>query len=245
MNTGCFDDLLELSSIARAENMWLHVDGAFGGLIILDPQRRHFVTGINQVDSLAFDFHKWLHCPYDVGCLLVRDVANLESTFGHPQAYLKLSERDSGNNEPRFCDFGPELTRSFRALKVWLTLKEHGTVKLGQKIADNCEQAQYLVSLLEKHENIIHVVRPVLLNIVNFRFESEHHKTDPELIDILNSELVNEIQISGLALPSTTRLQNRLYIRVCIVSHRCTCKDFDIFVEALLNLYQARIKLLQ
>jgi aromatic-L-amino-acid decarboxylase len=120
--------------------MWLHADGAFGSLIILDPQRRHYVNGIDQVDSLAFDFHKWLHCPYDVGCVLVRDVAHLESTFSHPQSYLKLTERGGGGNEPRFCDMGPELTRSFRALKVWLTLKEHGIMKLGQKIADNCEQ---------------------------------------------------------------------------------------------------------
>jgi aromatic-L-amino-acid decarboxylase len=107
---------------------------------------------------------------------------------------------------------GPELTRPFRALKVWLTLKEHGIIKLGQKISDNCQQAQYLVSLLEKHGNIIHILRPVSLNIVNFRFESEHHKDDPELIDKLNNEIVTEIQISGMALPSTTRIQDRLYI---------------------------------
>jgi glutamate/tyrosine decarboxylase-like PLP-dependent enzyme len=222
--------------------MWLHVDGAFGSLIILDPKRRQYVAGIDQVDSLAFDFHKWLHCPYDVGCVLVRDALHLESTFGHPQAYLKVTEKGGRGNEPKFCDMGPELTRSFRALKVWLTLKEHGILKFGQKIAENCEQAQYLISLLEKHKNIIHILRPVSLNIVNFRFEPEHHKDDPELVDTLNSDLVTEIQISGLALPSTTRMQNRLYIRVCIVSHRCTNKDFDIFVDTLFKLYQEKIK---
>jgi glutamate/tyrosine decarboxylase-like PLP-dependent enzyme len=170
VNTGAFDDFLELASIARSENIWFHVDGAFGSLVILDPQRRHLVVGIEQADSLAFDFHKWLHCPYDAGCVLMRNIEYLKSTFSLHQSYLYLasSERGCAGDTPWFADFGPEITRTFRGLKVWFTLKEHGTAKLGQKIAENCEQAQYLVSLLEKHDHLIHIVRPVPLNIVNF-----------------------------------------------------------------------------
>jgi glutamate/tyrosine decarboxylase-like PLP-dependent enzyme len=138
---------------------------------------------------------------------------------------------------------GPELSRSFRSLKVWFTLKEHGAVKLGQKIADNCEQAQYLVSLLEKYEQIIRIIRPVSLNIVNFRFEPEElNKTDYELIDIFNDELVKDIHTSGIVLPSSTRIQNRIHIRVCIVSHRTIHQDFDIFMDILFNLYRTRIQ---
>jgi aromatic-L-amino-acid decarboxylase len=243
VNTGAFDNLLGLSSLARAENIWFHVDGAFGSLVILDPQRRHLVNGIDQADSLAFDFHKWLHCPYDAGCVLIRNSALLESTFSVHQSYLARTQQGRDSNGLWFCDLGPELSRSFRALKIWFTLKEHGTVKLGQKIADNCEQAQYLVSLLEKHERIIRIVRPVSLNIVNFRFEPEElDKVDSELVDMFNDELVMDIQTSGVALLSSTHIQGRFYIRAAIVSHRTTREDFDMFMETLLKLYRIRVQ---
>ena len=243
VNTGAFDNLFELSSIARAENMWFHVDGAFGSLIILDPERRHLVRGIEQADSLAFDFHKWLHCPYAVGCVLIRDGTHLLSTFSVHQSYLANTERGCAGDKPWFCDLGMELSRSFHALKVWFTLKEHGTIKLGQKIAENCQQAQYLVSLLEKYEDFIRIIRPITLNIVNFRLEPEELKNfNDEFVDTFNNELVADIQLSGIAVPSTTRIYNRLCIRVCIVSHRSTMEDFDIFVDNLLSLYRIRLK---
>jgi len=243
VNTGAFDNLLHLSSIARSENIWLHVDGAFGSLVVLNPERRQLVSGIDQADSLAFDFHKWLHCPYDAGCVLIRDVTHLHSTFSVDQTYLDVTDRGCSTDKPWFCAFGPELSRPFRALKVWSTLKEHGTVKLGEKIGENCQQAQYLVSLLEKHDGIIRIIRPITLNIVNFRFEpNELGNVGAETLDIFNDELVADIQVSGIAVPSTTRIQQRLYIRVAIVSHRSTLDDFDIFIKTLLNLYQIRLQ---
>ncbi|CAF1053372.1 unnamed protein product [Didymodactylos carnosus] len=242
VNTGAFDNLLELASIARAENIWFHVDGAFGSMVILDPQRQHLVAGIDQADSLAFDFHKWLHCPYDAGCVLIRNIAELEFTFSEHQSYLARTKQGCMGDEPWFCDLGPDLSRSFKALKVWFTLKEHGTVKLGQKIADNCEQAQYLVSLLEKHEHNIRIVRPISLNIVNFRFEPEElDKTDHELIDTFNEDIITNIQTSGIALPTSTHIHNRLCVRVAIVGHRTTCKDLEILVKTLLEFYQTRL----
>ena len=243
VNTGAFDNLAELASIARTENLWFHVDGAFGSLIILDPERRHLVDGIEQADSLAFDFHKWLHCPYDAGCVLVRDGMHLLSTFSVHQSYLANTERGCAGDKPWFCDLGLELSRSFRALKVWFVLKEHGTVRLGEKIADNCRQAQYLVSLLEKYEDFIRIVRPITLNIVNFRLEpKELAALDDESIDTFNNELLADVQLSGIAVASTTRIRDRLYIRVCIVSHRCIPEDFDIFVEHLLSSCQVRLR---
>ena len=223
--------------------MWFHVDGAFGSFVVFDPQRHHLIAGIDQADSLVFDFHKWLHCPFDAGCVLVRNLSDLESTFSRNHSYLKKSERGCPSDKRWYYDWGPELSRSFRALKVWFTLKEHGIVKLGQMIANNCEQAQYLVSLLEKHERIIRIVRPVSLNIVNFRFESEEHdEIEDDVIDALNEELVLDIQTAGIALPSSTNIGNHLYIRVAIVSHRSTLSDFDEFVETLLRLYQSKVK---
>jgi len=191
---------------------------------------------------LAFDFHKWLHCPYDAGCVLIRDGTDLLSTFSVHQSYLAHTERGCAGDKPWFCDLGTELSRSFRALKVWFTLKEHGTIKLGQKIADNCQQAQYLASSLEKYEYFIRIIRPVTLNIVNFRLEpKELDKYDDRFIDVFNNELLSDIQISGVAVASTTRIYGRLYIRVCIVSHRSTLEDFDIFVDNLLSLYHIRL----
>lgn len=243
VNTGAFDDLLQLSAVARAENMWFHVDGAFGSSIILDPQRRHLVTGIDQADSLAFDFHKWFHCPYDVGGVLIRDSANLQLTFSMEQSILATVRKDSTNDALPFAQLSPDLSRSCRALKVWFTFQEHGAIKLGRKMADNCEQAQYLVSLLEKHEHIIRIIRPVTLNVVNFRLEpDELDKADHELIDAFNTNLADDMQLSGIVYPSTSRIRDRLYIRVCIVSHRSIHEDVDIFVETMLKLYQLRLE---
>lgn len=242
-NTGAFDNLIELSSIARDENIWFHVDGAFGSLIILDPQRRHLVAGIEQADSLAFDFHKWLHCPYDAGCVLIRNSALLQLTFSTHRSGIAKTERDVADSEIWFCDLGPEVSRSFRALSIWFTLKEHGITKLGQKIAENCEQAEYLVSLLEEHNDVIRVVRPVWLNIVNFRFEPvEIDQADHELIDKFNRELVGDIQTSGIAIVSSWHIRNRVHIRVAILSHRSVREDFELFVETLLKLYQIRVQ---
>ncbi len=243
MNTGAFDNLVELSSIAQTENMWFHVDGAFGSLVILDPERRHLVQGVEQADSLAFDFHKWLHCPYASGCALIRDGIDLFSTFSVHQAYLTKEERGCAGDKPWFCDLGIELSRSFHALKVWFTLKEHGTIKLGQKIAENCQQAQYLASLLEKHQHFIHIIRPVTLNIVNFRLEPEElDKSNSKFIDTFNNELLADIQLSGIAVATSTRIHGRLYIRVCIISHRSILEDFNIFVDNLLSLYRIRLQ---
>jgi aromatic-L-amino-acid/L-tryptophan decarboxylase len=240
VNTGAFDDLVELSQISKEENLWFHVDGAFGSLIVLDPERRHLVQGIERADSLAFDFHKWLHCPYDAGCVLVRDGNDLLSAFSVHQSYLASNERGCAGDKPWFCDLGIDLSRSFRALKVWFTLKEHGLVRLGEKIAENCQQAQYLASILEQHQPMIEVLRPVTLNIVNFRMRPVD--LNDELTDQFNADLLADVQLSGVAVASTTRLDGRLFIRVCIVSHRCTLEDFDIFLEHLLSLQDVRLR---
>jgi glutamate/tyrosine decarboxylase-like PLP-dependent enzyme len=219
------------------------VDGAFGSLVVLDPQRQHLVAGIDQADSLAFDFHKWLHCPYDAGCVLIRDGTLLLSTFSAQQSYLLNFERGVAGDAPWSLNLGPEASRSSRALKVWFTLKEHGTKQLGKKIAENCEQAQYLASLIEKYDARIRIVRPISLNIVNFRFEpDELNKENSKIVDDFNNELVADIQLSGIAVPSTAHIGGRLYIRVAIVSHRCTLQDFHLFVETLSKLYRDRLQ---
>ncbi|CAF3983699.1 unnamed protein product [Rotaria sordida] len=244
VSTGAFDDLSALSIVARENNIWFHVDGAFGSFVVLDPSRRHLIDGLSEADSLAFDFHKWLHTPYAAGCVLLRQISMLNATFSSPRNYLVGTKRGFAGDTPWFCDMGIELSRPCRALKVWFTIKEHGIIRLGQSIAANCDQAQYLANLLSKYD-FIQVLTPVSLNIVNFRVEPDALKnSDPETVDIFNDELVNDLQEKGIAVPSTTRLKDRLHIRVCITNHRSTLPDFDFFVNALIDLCRSRIALM-
>ena len=241
VTTGAFDDLVALASIARENNIWFHVDGAFGSFVVLDPCRRHLIAGLSDADSLAFDFHKWLHAPYAAGCVLLREIAMLHATFSSPRNYLVGTKRGFAGDTPWFCDMGIELSRPCRALKVWFNIKEHGIVRLGQSIATNCDQAHYLAGLLAKHD-YIRVFTPVSLNIVNFRLEPPELKhADAETIDVFNDELVSDLQEKGLAVPSTARLKDRLYIRVCITNHRSILADFDFFVDSVISLYRSRI----
>ena len=241
MSTGAFDDLAALATVARENNIWFHVDGAFGSFIVLDPSRRHLIAGLSEADSLAFDFHKWLHAPYAAGCVLLREIAMLNATFSAPRDYLVSTKRGFGADYPWFCSMSVELSRPCRALKVWFNIKEHGTVRLGQSIKANCDQALYLADLLSKYD-FIHVITPVSLNIVNFRLKPhELEGADPETIDIFNDELVNDLQEQGIAVPSTARLIGRLYIRICITNHRSTLADFDVLVNAVIELSQSRV----
>jgi aromatic-L-amino-acid decarboxylase len=236
--------LCDLATVAKENNIWFHVDGAFGSFVVLDPSRRHLIDGLSKADSLAFDFHKWLHAPYAAGCVLLRQISMLHATFSSPRNYLVSTSRGFAGDNPWFCEMGIELSRPCRALKVWFTIKEHGIVRLGQSIAANCDQANYLADLLSKHD-FIRVFTPVSLNIVNFRMEPHDLKdANPETIDVLNDELVNDLQEDGIAVPSTTRLNDRLYIRICITNHRSTLTDFDYLVNNVIRLCRSRVSLM-
>jgi aromatic-L-amino-acid/L-tryptophan decarboxylase len=229
VNTGASDDIAALADFCRAEDLWLHVDGAFGALTILCPELAPRLAGIEQADSLAFDFHKWLHVPYDAGCLLVRDEQTLLDTFADRAPYL-TSDAALAGGEIWPCDLGLELSRGFRALKVWFTIQEHGTHALGEAIARNCMQAQNLAAQLAKLP-AIRLMAPVPLQIVCARFESQG--LDETATDALNAELVATLQRRGIAAPSTCRIDGRLCIRVNITNHRTNDADLTLLVEAV------------
>jgi aromatic-L-amino-acid decarboxylase len=224
VNTGAVDPLIEIAGLCADENLWLHVDGAFGALARLSDDMKHQVIGIELADSLAFDFHKWLHVPYDAGCLLVRDGKAHRAAFQARPNYLAEHQRGVGGGDPWFCDYGPELSRGFRALKVWFTIKEHGLQRLGQKITENCQQASWLAGRIDAHP-MLERLAPTNLNVVCFRVRSDD-LTEGEL-DELNREIVLRLQEDGVAVPSTTRLAHRLAIRVCITNHRTQLADLD------------------
>jgi len=230
VNTGAIDPLAEIADICAAENVWLHVDGAFGALAMLSDTLAPRLAGIERSDSLAFDFHKWLHVPYDAGCVLVRDGSAHRAAFSSRPTYLASNARGLSAGEPWPCDFGPELSRGFRALKVWFTLKEHGAHKLGASIQDNCRLARLLGTKIESDPRF-ELLAPVSLNIACFRMLAPG--LTREQLDHFNETVVAELQERGIAAPSTTRINGRLAIRINITNHRTREADIETLMEAL------------
>ena len=231
VNTGAIDPLEELADLCAQERLWFHVDGAFGALGYLAEIVRQRLKGIEKADSLAFDFHKWAQVQYDAGCILVRNRELHRAAFAMQPAYLKRMTRGLGRGENWPCDYGPELSRSFRALKVWFAFKELGTEKIGQIIEQNCEQARYLQKLVSR-EPALELLAPAALNIVCFRFRQTGF--DEKALDDLNANIVADLQEEGIAVPSTTRVRGQLAIRVNITNHRTRLEDLDVLVKAIL-----------
>lgn len=229
VNTGACDDIGALAAFCARERLWLHVDGAFGALTVLCPELAPRLAGIQRANSLAFDFHKWLHVPYDAGCLLVRDEATLLATFADRAPYL-AGDAGLAGGEVWPCDLGIELSRGFRALKVWFTLQEHGTRALGDAIARNCAQAQSLAAQIGRRP-LLRLAAPVPLQIVCCRYEPPG--LDDIATDALNAALVATLQRRGIAAPSTCRIEGRLCIRVNITNHRTTDGDLIILLQAI------------
>jgi aromatic-L-amino-acid/L-tryptophan decarboxylase len=229
VNTGASDDIAALADFCRAEDLWLHVDGAFGALTILCADLAGRLAGIDGADSLAFDFHKWLHVPYDAGCLLARDETTLLDTFADRAPYLARDAALAGGDVWP-CDLGLELSRGFRALKVWFTIQEHGTRALGDAIARNCAQAQSLAAQIANRP-ILRLAAPVPLQIVCCRYEPQG--MDETAADALNAEIVATLQRRGIAAPSTCRIDGRVCIRVNITNHRTRDADLTLLVQAI------------
>ncbi len=226
VDIGAVDDLTALASIAHSEGLWFHVDGAIGALGILAPSVAPRLRGIEQADSIALDFHKWGQVPYDAGYILVRDGALHLRTFTSPAAYLRRDRRGLAAGSPWPCDFGPDLSRGFRALKVWFTFKVHGTRRIGAAIERTCHLARYFETRIDAAPEL-EMMAAVSLNIVCFRYRS----ADP---DRVNAAIVADLQEAGIAAPSTTILDGRLAIRAAIVNHRTRIEDLDRLVSATL-----------
>jgi glutamate/tyrosine decarboxylase-like PLP-dependent enzyme len=234
VDTGAVDDLAALADLCAEEGLWFHVDGAFGALAMLSPVLRPLLRGIERADSLAFDFHKWGQVPYDAGCILVRDGTLQRQTFAAEPAYLARAERGLGGGAPWFCDFGPDLSRGFRALKVWFTLKEQGADAIGAAIEQCCRVARHLEARIAAAAPELELMAPVTLNVVCFRYNGGGPE-DGAALDSLNREVAADAQEAGVAAPSTTVLDGRLAIRAAVVNHRSTETDIDRLVDFVLD----------
>lgn len=228
VDTGAVDDLPALAALARAEGLWFHADAAYGALAMLSPAQRPLVQGLSEADSVAFDFHKWAQVPYDAGCIVVRDAALHAATFASQPAYLQRSARGLAGNLPWPTDFGPDLSRGFRALKVWMTLKTYGADKLGEVVARNCALARKLAAHVDAH-TALERLAPVTLNVVCFRVRGEGSD-----LDALNADIAADVQESGVAVLSTTRIHGVLALRAALVNHRTREEDVQMLLDAVL-----------
>jgi glutamate/tyrosine decarboxylase-like PLP-dependent enzyme len=233
VDVGAIDDLEALAGLCEQENVWFHVDGAFGALGVLSPALAPLLSGIERADSIALDFHKWGQVPYDAGFLLVRDGERHRDAFARPADYLRRETRGLAAGSSWPCDLGPDLSRGFRALKTWFTLKTYGTEKLGAVVTRCCALAGYLESRVLA-EPRLELLAPVNLNIVCFRYRAAD-------ADKVNGEIVMDVQESGIAAPSTTVLEGRLAIRAAIVNHRTDSSDIDALISAVMRFGAQRV----
>jgi len=232
VDTGSFDPLAALADLCAEERLWLHVDGAFGALAIASPAHAHLVAGIERADSLAFDAHKWLQVPYAAGCVLFRDERAHRAAFASSPDYLARAERGTAAGAPWFADYGLELSRDFRALKIWFTLKHYGIERLGASIAHTCELAALLGERIGQSDDL-ELLAPVMLNVVCFRWNPPGRALDDAALDALNEAIAVAVQESGAAVPSTTRIAGKRALRVCIVNHRTCEDDLDVLLDAV------------
>lgn len=230
VNTGAIDDLAALARFCREEDLWFHVDGAFGALARLVPSLAPLVSGMEQADSLAFDLHKWMYLPFEIACVLVRDAKTHRETFALTPSYLVETSRGVIAGGLPFADRGLELTRSFRALKVWMSLKAHGIDAFARLIEQNVNQTRYAVSLINAKSDL-ELVAPAPLNVVCFRFTSED--VPREALNRVNEEILVRVQESGLAVPSGTVIGGTFALRIAVTNHRSRRHDFDLLVEAV------------
>ncbi len=227
-NAGAVDPLRELSAFCKAEGLWLHVDGAYGGSAAICARGYASLEGIELADSLGIDPHKWLFQPYEIGCVLIRNREHLGNTFKVSAEYLKILEKSA--EQINFCDYGVQLTRGFRALKLWLSFKAFGVDAFKQAITMGIEHAEYVQALLQK-DSCWEVITPAQLGIITFRYVADG-LSEPQLNE-LNNSIAQQIIHSGYALLSPTILGGKHILRMCTINHRTARADLERTVAML------------
>lgn len=238
INTGSVDDLHAIADLCAREGIWFHVDAAIGAPVKLAPTQSHLVDGLERADSVALDLHKWLHMPFEAGMLLVRDETAHRAAFAYEADYLQRTERGLMGRPAPWHEYGPQLSRGFKALKVWMTLKEQGSDRFGRLVERNIEQAHALAERLEATGQV-DLLAPIVLDIACFRIRPPGYDVG-ELsgadLDAFHDELTVRMQESGEAVPSNTRVGGRTCMRIAIANHRTNDADLDRFVEVVMRL---------
>jgi aromatic-L-amino-acid decarboxylase len=232
VNTGAIDDLAGLAGLAAQEDLWLHVDGCIGAFLAIAPDNAYRVAGIEKADSVALDPHKWLHAPFEAGCALIRDAGAHRAAFAVTPEYLESTARGLASGL-WLHDYGLQTTRGYRALKIWMSLKEHGAEKFGRLIDQNIAQARYLTGLV-KAEPLLELLAPTNINIVCFRYRPAG--VDRAALKKVNSEIMIRLQEEGVAAISDTTVHGEHCLRVAINNHRTRRDDLQLLVFEALRL---------
>ena len=238
VNTGAVDPLTEIREIADLFKLWLHVDGSYGAFAVLAKSVSQLFAGLERADSVALDPHKWLYLPVDVGCVIYRDPQMARTAFAHHAEYTRVIGAEA-EEAFAFWDYGPELTRRFRALKVWMLLKGAGLESLSHAIEGNLACARHLQSLVESSDDFEMAV-PVELSIFCFRhLPARLRNESPGVIDAYNERLLVALQRDGSSYLSNTTLDGRFALRGCVLNYRTTLRDMEILLEDVRRVGQA------
>lgn len=223
VNTGAIDPIDAIADVCAAAGVWLHVDGSYGALAALSPHVQGAMSGLARADSMSLDPHKWLYAPVDVGCLLVRRDADLRRAFAEGASYINVvTDRDM--SDYAYWDHSPELSRRFRALKIWFLLKIHGARALQDAIDANIAAAHHLADLVARSDDF-ELLAPAPLSIVCFRYA----RAD----DAFNRRLMVEVQRDGDAYLSNATINGRFALRACIVNFRTTTGDVERLLDTI------------
>src|SRR5215831_1123742 len=230
VDTGAVAPLREIRDVANRFQLWMHVDGSYGAFAILADSVRKLFAGLDQADSIALDPHKWLYLPVDIGCVIYRDPEAARVAFAHEAEYTRMFGEEA--DEAFVCwDYGPELSRRFRALKVWMLLKGVGLDRLSEAIESNLACARYLESMVQASGDF-EMVAPVELSIFCFRHVPvQLRNQSPKAIDAFNERLLVALQRDGSSYLSNATLGNRFALRGCVLNYRTTLRDMEILLD--------------
>ncbi|MEZ4886261.1 MAG: pyridoxal-dependent decarboxylase [Chitinophagales bacterium] len=230
VNTGAIDDLEKLAEIAQKYKMWYHVDGAYGGLAAAVENRKPLFKGMEKADSLALDFHKWLYQPFEAGCAMIKNWDSLHRSFHREAAYLSSDKQNDGRLD--FNDYGFQLSRNAKSLKIYMTFKAYGAEKLRNAIAEDIENTRYLASLVEAAPDF-RVCSDVVLGIVCFQFLGKSDGSDEDHVNQLNRNIIPALERDGRVFIAGTTLNNRAVIRACLINHRQQHKHLAHLLEVI------------
>jgi glutamate/tyrosine decarboxylase-like PLP-dependent enzyme len=233
VNTGAIDPLDELAELCAREGLWFHVDGAYGALAVLSPRLRPLFAGLDRAQSVAADPHKWMYVPYEAGAALVRDVGRMPDAFRRFPEYLASDPESPFPGPAWFAERGPELSRGFKALKVWMGMKRHGRRGYAAAIERDVDLARFLIDEVGRRGDLESLAEPVL-SIANFRYRPQAGapRSEDEL-GRLNRRIANRLVGSGSFFLAPTLLKGRTALRVAITNFRTQPADLVALLDAV------------
>ena len=229
-NTGAVDPLPEIADICQEENLWMHVDGAYGGAAILTEHGQGKLKGIERADSITIDPHKWLFQPYEIGCILMRDHTWLKDTFRETPEYLR--DFQGSAEEINFYDHGIQLTRRFRALKLYMSIKSFGLESFRQAVQTGIDLAEEVQKYLEKQRHW-EIISPATLAVINYRYKPEKQELTEKQLDDLNQYISDQIIASREAMLATTVLDGKVVLRMCLINPRSSLNTIVKVIDLL------------